>query len=152
MEHGPSHIHYELVPLLPVASNHIISAFQWGHQAFPLVKVKTTNGNTYDHTYYFLPIIRRQNHLIMGQTWYVILAFDTSNPMAQHVTLFVLHFIFYLVKVSRWWKVTRSLQPHVLTCMFCPYVISTLYQLLEDYKWELSKDTFLVQFFSQLNT
>jgi hypothetical protein len=28
MEYGPSHIHYELVPPLPVASNHIISAFQ----------------------------------------------------------------------------------------------------------------------------
>jgi hypothetical protein len=28
MEHGPSPIHYELVPLLPVPSNHIISAFQ----------------------------------------------------------------------------------------------------------------------------
>jgi hypothetical protein len=53
MEHGPSHIHYELVPLPPVASNHIIFAFQQGHQAFPLVKVKTTNDNTYDHTYPF---------------------------------------------------------------------------------------------------
>jgi hypothetical protein len=41
---GPSHIHYELVPPLPVASNHVISAIQQGHQAFPLVKVKTTNG------------------------------------------------------------------------------------------------------------
>jgi hypothetical protein len=50
MEHGPSHIHYELVPLPPVTSNHVISAFQQGHQAFPLVKVKTTNGNTYGHT------------------------------------------------------------------------------------------------------
>jgi hypothetical protein len=53
MEHGPSHIHYELVPLLPVTSNHIISAYQQGHQAFPLVKVKTTNDNTYNHTYPF---------------------------------------------------------------------------------------------------
>jgi hypothetical protein len=53
MEHGPSPIHYELVPLLPVAYNHIISAFQGGHQAFPLVKVKTTNGKAYGHTYFF---------------------------------------------------------------------------------------------------
>jgi hypothetical protein len=53
MEHCPSHIHYELVPLLPVTSNHIISAYQQGHQAFPLVKVKTTNDNTYNHTYPF---------------------------------------------------------------------------------------------------
>jgi hypothetical protein len=28
MEHVPSHIHYELVPPLPVASNHIIPVFQ----------------------------------------------------------------------------------------------------------------------------
>ena len=68
MEHGPSHIHYVLVPLPPVVSNHIISAFQQGHQAFPIVKVKTANGNTYGHTYHFLPIIRMQNHLIMGRT------------------------------------------------------------------------------------
>jgi hypothetical protein len=68
MEHGPSDIHYDLVPLLPVASNHVISAFQCGHQAFPLVKAKMTNGNTYGNTYHFLPIIRRQNHLIMGGT------------------------------------------------------------------------------------
>jgi hypothetical protein len=53
MEHGPSHIHYELVPLLPVTSNHVISAFQQGHQAFLLIKVKTTNDNTYDHSYLF---------------------------------------------------------------------------------------------------
>jgi hypothetical protein len=28
MEHGPSHIQYELVPPPPVASNHVISDFQ----------------------------------------------------------------------------------------------------------------------------
>jgi hypothetical protein len=52
MEDGPSPIHYELVPSLPVMSNYIISAFQQGHQAFLLVKVKTSNGNTYAHTYH----------------------------------------------------------------------------------------------------
>jgi hypothetical protein len=31
MEHGSSPIHYELVPLMPVASNQVISAFQQGH-------------------------------------------------------------------------------------------------------------------------
>jgi hypothetical protein len=56
MEHGPNHIHYELVPLLPVASYHVISAFQQGHQALPLVIVKTTDSNTYSHTYHSLPI------------------------------------------------------------------------------------------------
>ncbi len=108
IEHGPSHIHYELVPPLPVTSNHIISAFQWGHQAFPLVKVKTTNDNTYSHTNPFLPIIRRQI------IWYLM-----------HVALFVFHFIFCFVKVLRWWGVTRSTQPHILISMFCLYVIST---------------------------
>jgi hypothetical protein len=45
MEQTWSHIHYELVTLLPdVTSNHIISAF---------INVKTTNGNTYVDTYLF---------------------------------------------------------------------------------------------------
>jgi hypothetical protein len=65
-----------------------------------------TNGNTYGNTYHFLPIIRRQNHLIMGGTWYVILAFYTSDPMT-HVSLFVIHFIICFVKVSAWWGVIR---------------------------------------------
>jgi hypothetical protein len=52
MEQAQSHIHYELVILLPVMSNYIISAFQQGHQAFPLVKVKTTDGNPHSHTYF----------------------------------------------------------------------------------------------------
>jgi hypothetical protein len=43
--------------------------------------------------------------------------------------------------------VRRSTQPHI---HMCPYVISTLYQLLKEYKWELSKYSFLVQYFSQL--
>jgi hypothetical protein len=64
-------------------------------------------------------------------------------------------------------------QPHGHMYMVCPYAISDkigtasctyvhvlslcgwslpLYQLLKEYKWELSKDTFLVQFFSQLYT
>jgi hypothetical protein len=29
VDHGTSHIHYALVPLLPVTSNHVISVFQW---------------------------------------------------------------------------------------------------------------------------
>jgi hypothetical protein len=53
MEHVPSHIHYELAPVPPVMSNHVISAFQHKHQAFPLVKFKTTDGNTYGHIYHF---------------------------------------------------------------------------------------------------
>jgi hypothetical protein len=38
MEHGPSPIHYELVPSLPLLSNHILSAFQQGHSSFLLSK------------------------------------------------------------------------------------------------------------------
>jgi hypothetical protein len=49
MEHGPSPIHYELVPLLPVMSNHVISAFQQGHQAIPLFKLKDNDSNALDH-------------------------------------------------------------------------------------------------------
>jgi hypothetical protein len=53
MEQAQCHIHYELVPPLPVKSNLVISAFQPWHQAFPLVKVKTTDGSAYGHTYFF---------------------------------------------------------------------------------------------------
>jgi hypothetical protein len=34
--------------------------------------------------------------------------------------------------IGREKKVTRFAQPHVHTYMFCPYVISTLYHLLEE--------------------
>jgi hypothetical protein len=95
MEHCPSHIHYELVPPLPVASNHIISAFQQGHQAFPLVIIKTTNDNTYDHTYFFQSILWWQNHLVKQRSCSIILAFDTCG------ILLVLNFIFCFVKASR---------------------------------------------------
>jgi hypothetical protein len=96
-----------------------------------------TNGNTYGNTYHFLPIIRRQNHLIMGGTWYVILAFYTSDPMT-HVSLFVIHFIICFVKVSGWWGVIRFAQPHIHTYMFCPYVISTPLQ----FTWRIKNENF----------
>jgi hypothetical protein len=51
-KNAQSHIHYELVPLPPDVSNHVTSALQQGHQAFPLVKVKTTDGNAHGHTYF----------------------------------------------------------------------------------------------------
>ncbi len=72
-----------------------------------------------------------------------------SHKVHPHVELFVLHFTLCFVK-ALWWGVTRFALPHVHTYMFCPYVISTLHCLLEKLQWELSKDTFLVQFFSQL--
>jgi hypothetical protein len=61
VDQGTSHIHDAPVPLLPVVPNHIISAFKKGHQAFPLVKVKTTNDNTYGHTYPFQSINSSSN-------------------------------------------------------------------------------------------
>jgi hypothetical protein len=56
--------------------------------------------------------------LIMGRTWYVIPVFDAWG---------IVCFPFYMcfVKASIWWGVTRSAQPHILTYMFSPYVIST---------------------------
>jgi hypothetical protein len=100
---------------------------------------------TYGH---FLPIIRRQKNLIMGRTWYVIPAFDTSDPMT-HVALFVFHcFAFCFVKALRWWGVTRSAQPHVHTHVLCPYVISTLFQLLEESQIWTSKRFFSCALFS----
>jgi hypothetical protein len=68
-----------------------------------------------------------------------------SHEVQSRVALFVLHFIFCFVKVSKWWGVTRSWQPHVLTYMFCPYVISTPLPVT----WRVTnvnfqKDTFLM--------
>jgi hypothetical protein len=149
MEKAQSNIHYELVPPLPVASRHAISAFQWGHQAFPFIKVKTTDGNASSHTLFSAYPFNYGERLIhcIG-TWQA-----QSHEVQYCVTLFVLHVIYFVfVKALRWWGVTISTQPHVDIYMFGPYVISTLYWLLEEYKWELSTDYFLVQFFSQLYT
>jgi hypothetical protein len=44
--------------------------------------------------------------------------------------LFVLHFLKGLEMMGS----DKITQPHVLMYMFCPYVISTLYWLLEEYK------------------
>jgi hypothetical protein len=95
MEHGPSHIHYELVPPLPVTSHQIISTFQQEHQAFPHVKVKTTNENIYDHTYLFQSILWWQNYLIMGRTCSIMQAFNTCG------NLLAFHSLFYFAKASR---------------------------------------------------
>jgi hypothetical protein len=56
LDHGTSHIHYAPVCLLPVMSNHVISAFQQGCQAFPVVKVRTTNDNSHLWTYLPFPV------------------------------------------------------------------------------------------------
>jgi hypothetical protein len=53
MEHGPSPIHCELVPSLPVTSNLVISIFQQGYQAIPVVKLKDNGSNALDHAYHF---------------------------------------------------------------------------------------------------
>jgi hypothetical protein len=66
MKQAQSHIHYAFVTPLPVMSNHIISSFQQGRQAFPFVKVKTAIGNTYGHTYLFCQLYN-SHHLIMGR-------------------------------------------------------------------------------------
>jgi hypothetical protein len=39
---------------------------------------------------------------------------------------------------------TRSTQPHIHTCVFSPYIISTLYQYLKSHKCEIPKDTFFL--------
>jgi hypothetical protein len=83
MEQAQKHSHYELVPQLPVMSNHIISALQQGHQAFPLVKAKTTNGNTYDHTYPFSVNLLVAEPLDYGENLF---------PLCWHLT----HVAFYM--------------------------------------------------------
>jgi hypothetical protein len=76
--------------------------------------------------------------MIMGRTCYVILVFDACG-----IVCFPFYILF--VKALRW-GVTRSTQPHVLMCMFCPYVISTplATSYLKSHKCELPKDTFLM--------
>jgi hypothetical protein len=45
---------YDLVPPYLVPSEHMISAFQQGHQAFPLVKLKANFTNTLGNAYHSL--------------------------------------------------------------------------------------------------
>jgi hypothetical protein len=66
---------------------------------------------------------------------------------------------FCVMMTNAWWsihwtnvahdKICTASHTYIHTYMFCPYVISTLYELLAEYKGELSKDTFHVH--SSLN-
>jgi hypothetical protein len=81
VDQGISHIHYAPVPLL---LSHLTMSFlpfskDMISQVFPLVKVKTTNNNTYGHTYPFQSIVQQQKHLIMGRTCSIMLAFNTRD-------------------------------------------------------------------------
>jgi hypothetical protein len=87
---------YELVPLPPVTSNHVISAFQQGHQAFLLVKIKTTDDNTYDHTHPFSVNPSVVEPLDYGEN----LIHYASIQHMWHFTCFAFYILF--VKVSRW--------------------------------------------------
>jgi hypothetical protein len=91
MEYGPSHIPYKFVPLPPVASNHVISAFQQWHQAFPLVKVKTTNDNTYDHTYPFSVNPLAAEPLDYGEN---LFHYAGSIHHILHITYFAFYILF----------------------------------------------------------
>jgi hypothetical protein len=73
----------------------------------------------------------------IGSTWHV-----WSHEAHPHVELFVLHFTLCFVKALRWWGVTRFAQPHIHMYMFCPYVISTLYWLLEKLQMRTFKTYF----------
>jgi hypothetical protein len=49
---------YDLVPSYLVPSDHVISAFQQGHQAFPLVKLKDSVNNILGHAdHSLLPMV-----------------------------------------------------------------------------------------------
>jgi hypothetical protein len=66
-----------------------------------------------------------------------------SHQVHPHVKLFVLHFMLCFVKALRWWGVTSFAQPHIHMYMFCCYVISTLYHLLEESNENFQKIIFL---------
>jgi hypothetical protein len=51
---GTSTICYDLVPSYLVPSDHVISAFQQQHQAFPLVMLKVNGTNALGHAYHSL--------------------------------------------------------------------------------------------------
>jgi hypothetical protein len=82
--------------------------------------------------------------LICHTGWYLTLLI----PWSPHMALFVLYFIFCcfcckgLEMSNGEWQ-----DSHILTYLHtCTALMSSLplFQLLEEYKWELSKDTFLV--------
>jgi hypothetical protein len=52
---GTGTICYDLVPSYLVPSDHLISAFQQGHQAFPLVKLKDNLTNAFGNVYCCFP-------------------------------------------------------------------------------------------------
>jgi hypothetical protein len=55
---GTGTVCYDLVASQLVPSDHLISAFQQGHQAFPLVKLKDNFNSSHDDTYHsFSPIV-----------------------------------------------------------------------------------------------
>jgi hypothetical protein len=55
---GTGTVCYDLVPSQLVPSDHLISAFQQGHQPFPLVKLKDNFTSSHDDTYHsFLPMV-----------------------------------------------------------------------------------------------
>jgi hypothetical protein len=66
--HGTSTMCYDLVPSQLVLSDHLISAFQQGYQAFPLVKLKdnftTYLGETYDSLLPMVPSIHLDHTFI----------------------------------------------------------------------------------------
>jgi hypothetical protein len=53
-----STMYYHVVPSQLVLSDHLISAFQQGHQTFPLVQLKDNIPSALGNTYYlFLPMV-----------------------------------------------------------------------------------------------
>jgi hypothetical protein len=101
MEHGPSHIHYELVPSQPVMSNQSFLPSSKDIRLFLLSRSRP-----------FLPIIWRYRTIWLWGELDVCFAF----------------YILFC-KALRWWGETRFAQSHVHMYMFCPYVISTPLQV-----------------------
>jgi hypothetical protein len=71
----PGTMCYDLVPLPLVASDHMLSTFQQGHQTFPHVKLNDNNGSALGHAYYFL--------LLMVSIW-LTHAFDKTLAFNLH--------------------------------------------------------------------
>jgi hypothetical protein len=146
----------ELVPSLPVTSNHHF-CFTARTSGLSLAKVKTTNGNTYGHTHHFCKSFWRQNLIVQftpfdyGEKLICHTRTHLTRPITWSPTtcgIICLHFRFHFVKDLRQWGVSLM---YIHTCsVLMSSVPFTIH--LKNHKWEPSKDTFLVQFFSQLYT
>jgi hypothetical protein len=112
-----------------------LSSNEQGHQAYPLVKVKTTN-----------EVLWRQTHLIIGRTCSLMPAFDTCG-----IICFAFYFLFCKgLEMMGSDKICTASCTDVHVLSLCHLYSFTIY--LKNHKCELPKGYFSHALFSQLYT